>query len=116
MNYFDIINRLSGDGLDVALPGYRNGVCSSPYVVVQKSGTYRYAQSPALGYTLFTVHCYVPLYSYEQLDTLIRRVKSALKALEPDLRPVGNEGIFTINDSFKAHEGYLEFMLQKRLF
>ena len=114
MNYSDMITQLSRAGIEVALPGYRTGICTSPYVVVQNNGTYRFAQSPALGYTLFTVHCYVPLYGYEQLERLIERVKSALKPLEPDLRPAGNEGVFQINDSFKAHEGSVQYMIQRR--
>ena len=49
MNYFDIVNTLYRSGLDVALPGARQGVCTSPYVVVQDGGTFRYAQSAGLG-------------------------------------------------------------------
>lgn len=115
MNYSDITDALSRADIDVALPGARQGVCVSPYAVVQKTGTYRYASSPRLGYTVITVHCYVPLGCYGQLDILIGRVKAALRTLSPDLRPSGSEGIHLINDHFRAHESSVQYMLQKRL-
>ena len=115
MNYSDIVNTLCGSGIDVALPGARQGICTSPYVVVQNTGTYRYAQSAGLGYTLITVHCYAPLYGYEQLDRLIQSVRSALDSLRPDLRFAGGEGIHMINDKFRAHEGSVQYMLQRSL-
>ncbi|MBQ9901073.1 MAG: hypothetical protein IJM51_01615 [Clostridia bacterium] len=114
MNYPDIVNRLLDAGIDVAMPGTKQGICTSPYAVVQNAGTFRYAQSDRLGYTLITVHCYVPLYNYEQLDTLLQSVRSSLDALYPDLRFAGNEGAHIINDHFKANEGSLQYIIQRK--
>ena len=116
MTYDDIVTALTGAGISVKYPGAKPGVCNSPYVVVQNFGTYGYAQSRRLGYTLFEVHCYVPVNQYPQLDSLVSSVKAALAPLAADLRPTGNEGIHDINDTFKAHTGYVEYILQKRLF
>ncbi len=115
MNYSDVVNTLSRSGIDVAQPGAKPGICTSPYVVVQNAGTYRYAQSAGLGYTLVSVHCYTPLYAYEQLMILIERVKSALRCLEPDLRYAGNEAVHIINDSFRANEGSVQYLIQRSL-
>ena len=38
----------------------------------------------------------------------------ALTALEPDLRPTGHHGVHLINDRFRAHEGYVQYMIQRR--
>ena len=114
MNYLNIIDELSEAGIDVAFHGAKQDICIAPYVVVQKMGTFPYAQSNALGYSLYSVHCYVPLYGYELLDNLIERVKAALKCLEPDLRPLGSESAHLINDKFRAHEGSIQYMTQRR--
>ena len=114
MLYSVIINQLADAGIDVALPGAKQEICLAPYAVVQRSGTYHYAQSERLGYSLISVHCYAPLQSYDMLDDLIERVKSALKSLEPDLRPVGNESPHIINDKFRAHEASIDYYFQRR--
>ena len=116
MTYDDIVTALTGAGITVKYPGAKPGVCSSPYVVVQNFGTYDYAQSRRLGYTLIEVHCYVTVNQYQQLDSFISSVKAALAPLALDLRPTGNEGIHDINDTFRAHTGYVEYMIQKRLY
>lgn len=115
MTYQDIKNALAAAGIDVRLPGAKPGICKEPYVVVQENGTYPYAAFYRLGYTLITVHCYVPLQRYTDLEALVSRVKAALVPLSPDLRPTGNRGIDSINDTFKAHESSVEYMIQKRL-
>ena len=115
MNYWDIFETLSDAGIDVALPGIKQDICTFPYAVVQMSGTYPYAVSPGLGYTLITVHCYAPLNGFRQLGMLIERVKNALKGLEPDLRPTGNDGVQLINDKFRAHEGSVQYMIMRSL-
>ena len=115
MTYNDILETLSTAGIEVHYPSSKQGVCNSPYVVVQNFGTYDYAQSRRLGYTLIEVHCYVPVNQYQQLDSFISSVKAALAPLTLDLRPTGNEGIPDINDTFRAHTGYIEYMIQKRL-
>ena len=115
MNYWDIFQTLSDAGIDVALPGAKQDVCTFPYVMVQETGTFPYAVSPGLGYTLMTVHCYAPLGAYRQLDILIDRVKAALLPLAPDLRPSGDQGVHIINDKFRAHHGTVQYLVQKRL-
>lgn len=114
MIYADIQNALMTAGIDVRSPAAKQGVCTSPYVVAQDMGTYRYAQSNRLVYTLISVHCYVPLVNYDELSVLVQQVETALEELAPDLRPTGSRGIHTINDKFRAHETYLEYMVQKR--
>lgn len=115
MTYNDIMTALAGAGIAVQYPGAKQGVCTSPYVVVQDFGTYPYAQSTHLGYTLIEVHCFVPVGNYPALPLLISQVKAALAPLAADLRPTGGEGTHDINDTFKAHHGTVQYMLQKRL-
>ena len=115
MSYDDIMTALAGAGIAVKHPGAKQGVCSSPYAVVQNYGTYPYAQSTHLGYTLIEIHCYAPIGNYPALPLLISQVKAALAPLAADLRPTGGEGTHDINDTFKAHHGTVQYMLQKRL-
>ena len=116
MTYDDTMTALAGAGIAVKYPGAKPGVCTSPYVVVQGFGTYPYAQSTHLGYTLIEIHCYAPIGNYPALPLLISQVKAALAPLAADLRPTGSEGIHDINDTFKAHHGTVQYMLQKRLY
>ena len=116
MTYDDIMTALAGAGIDVRYPGAKQGICNSPYVVVQDFGTYPYAQSTHLGYKLIEIHCYAPIGNYPALPQLIAQVKNALAPFSPDLRPTGGEGIHDINDTFRAHEGAVQYMLQKRLY
>ena len=114
MTYHDVKNALYAAGLDVWYPAAKQGVCLTPYVVVQNMGTFPYAQSSRLMYTLLSIHCYVPLGNYDGLKILVGRVRDALAPLMPDLRPVGNESVHTVNDTFRAHETYLEYIVQKK--
>ena len=115
MKYQEIQRALRAVGIDVRNPAAKQGVCDAPYVVVQEMGTYRYAQSHRLGYTLVSVHCYVPMARYDQLEMLTQRVREALAGLAPDLRPTGNAGVHSINDRFRAHETYVEYMIQRKV-
>ncbi len=114
MNGENIRTALRAAGIAVLAPAAAQGVCLSPYTVVQHMGTYRYAQSNRLTYTLWSVHCYVPLSDYEALGVLVERVRAALAALAPDLRPTGSEGVHIVNDKFRAHETYLEYLVQQK--
>ena len=115
MTYDDIMTALAGAGIAVQYPGAKPGICTSSYAVVQNYGTYPYAQSTHLGYTLIEIHCYAPIGNYPALPQLIAQVKAALVPLAADLRPTGGEGTHDINDTFKAHHGTVQYMLQKRL-
>ena len=108
MTYDDIMTALAGAGIAVQYPGAKPGICTS-------YGTYPYAQSTHLGYTLIEIHCYAPIGNYPALPLLISQVKAALAPLAADLRPTGGEGTHDINDTFKAHHGTVQYMLQKRL-
>ena len=116
MTYDDIMTALAGAGIDVRYPGAKQGICNSPYVVVQDYGTYPYAQSAHLGYKLIEIHCYAPIVNYPALPQLIAQVKAALVPLAADLRPTGGEDTHDINDTFKAHHGTVQYMVQKRLY
>lgn len=116
MTVEDVKCALSAAGIETHDPGERPGICTSPYVVVRSGGTYAYAVSGRVGYTLIEVHGYVPLPQYAALDALMRRVMAVLAPLAPDLRPTGSQELHTINDKFKAHESTVEYMVQKRLF
>ena len=115
MDYQDIMDGLRRAGIDVRYPGAKPGICTTSYAVVQNYGTYPYAQSTHLGYTLIEIHCYAPIGNYPALPLLISQVKAALAPLAADLRPTGGEGTHDINDTFKAHHGTVQYMLQKRL-
>lgn len=101
-------------GVAVMYPAAKQGICQAPYAVVQDMGTFRYPQSDRLVYTLLAVRCYVPLHDYPALGRLVDTVRAALAPLAPDLRPVGGEGVHTVNEKFHAHETYVEYIIQKK--
>lgn len=113
MLYKNIVSALTKAGIAVYDPGLKIGICTAPYVVVQESGSYRFAESWRLGYTLIEVHCYVPLNQYAALAELVNFVKSALRPLYPDLRPTGTVQPYGINDKFKAHQAAVEYQILK---
>ena len=115
MDYSDITSALSAAGIDVKLPGAKRDVCLAPYVVVQRLGTYPFAGSRDVGYSLAAVHCFVPLGSYPSLALLAELVKAALRPLAPDLRQSGEESAHFINDRFRAHAVTLQFVILRTL-
>lgn len=115
MNDETIRDALRTAGIETADPAACLGVCFAPYTVVQNMGTFRYAQSDRLAYTLMAVHCYAPLADYAGLKRLVGQVREALLPLAPDLRSLGGEGAHLVNDTFRAHETRLEYIIQKRM-
>ena len=115
MDYSAITAALSAAGIDVLLPGAKPDVCLAPYVVVQRLGTFPFAASRDVGYSPVAVHCFVPLGCYHSLAPLAEAVRSALRPLEPDLRPSGEESAHFINDKFRAHAVTLQFVILRTL-
>ncbi len=115
MTCHEVMAALAAAGISVYYPAAKQEICREPYAVVQNGGTYRYASSDRVGYSLVTVHCYVPVGRYPLLDILVGQVRTALSALSPDLRPTGRESVHIVNDRFRAHECTVEYMVQKKL-
>lgn len=83
-----IISALRAAGLQAFPAGVHEGICRSPYCVVQPlSGA---LLSPAGGYMRYRVHMYVPADRPELLDDLALSVKEALE-------PAGREGWLTLS-------------------
>ncbi len=115
MTCYEVTAALAAAGISVYYPAAKQEICREPYVVVQNGGTYRYASSDRLGYSLVAVHCFVPVGRYPLLDRLVGQVREALAPLSPDLRPTGRESAHIVNDRFRAHECTVEYLVQKKL-
>jgi len=114
--YDELKQILRDAGMTVQNPGQHPDKCTSPYIVVQNTGTYPSIASNRTGYTLVTVHCYVPLNSYGKLQPLINSVKQAVWPHRSNYRPTGNEGIHVIDQNFMAHTSYIEYQVLRRLY
>lgn len=108
-----IYSALNNAGLKVYPSGGHNGICMSPYCVVQQAGTYTAGDDKPgrNSYTGYYVHAYAPLGNYLKLPELLDSVRSALNNLEDEhiVYFTGFESIHQIDDKFAAHTAYLEY-------
>ena len=111
MNRTDkIIGALRAAGLDAFPVGVHEGVCSSPYCVVQPvSGA---LLSPAGGYMRYRVHMYVPADRPELLDDLSGSVRDALRGAEADgqLQLSLPGGSVDVDDTYLAACSFCEYV------
>lgn len=113
MNYSSIEKALISAGIQVKRPGTHEGICHTPYCVVQQHGTYPFAATIHQGYTLYLIHIYVPLDRYTALEQMCALVRHALS--KTSLRPTGNESAAEILDNYKAHTMSLEYMAMREI-
>lgn len=110
-----IRDTLKTAGLLVYDPGKCPDVCQAQYLVVKPGGTYPFARTNKLGYTLATVFLFVPLAKYEELEPLAVQVQTLLKPLQSQVRPTGNISPDIIEDVYRAHSRTIEYMILKTL-
>lgn len=110
----DIFLNLKKQGFDVYSPGIKTGECVSEYVVVKNDGSSKHAIF-STDVDLYAVMCYVPKNKYSSLEPLVRRVKNAMKRLEPMIKPYGTQTPSYYDDSYKAHMVSIEYKNYKKL-
>ena len=109
----DIFRHLKKHGFDVYSPGVKVS-CTSPYIVVTHNGATRYTGISTMIDT-YSVMVYVPKQEYSQLEVLVERVKSAMKELEPVIKPYGFQTPSYYDDGFKAHMISVEYKNYKKM-
>jgi len=105
-----IIQALRDAELKAYLPGIHEGLCLSPYCVVQAlSGS---LLCPSGGYVRYRVHLYVPADRPEEMDALSLSVREAL-------RPCVADGWLTlaqpcssvlVSDTYRAAYSYIDYV------
>ncbi len=105
-----IISTLRAAGLQAFPAGVHEGICRSPYCVVQPvSGA---LLSPAGGYMRYRIHMYVPAGLPEQLDELALSVRDALRDAEirRELALSLPGGSVDVDDTFRAACSFCEYV------
>lgn len=108
-----VITALENAGIPAYYPGQHEGICTSPYCVVQSMGSFPEAgRGP--GYEIIRIHLYVPVGRFSLLETLIEQVESALSGPvgQGQLRPYEEVGACLIEEAFRAHTCYLDCRVQ----
>lgn len=98
----DIFLHLQNKGFEVYSPGIKVGECSSPYVVVKNDGSSRHDLF-STNVDLYALMCYVPKNNYSYLEVFVSQVKSAMKEIEPMIKPTGQQTPSYYDDTYKAH-------------
>lgn len=105
-----IINRLREAGIRAFLPGAHEGICVSPYCVVQLySGT---LSTPRGGYARYRVHIFAPAAQPELLEPLADDVRAALLSLEQDgsFQLAQPRGATVTEDAYRAVSSYIDYV------
>lgn len=110
----DIYLHLKKSGFDVYSPGIKTGECTKEYLVVKNDGSSKHA-SFSTDNDFYAVMCYVPRNKYSTLESLVQRVKEAMKDLEPMILPYGAQTSSYYDDSFKAHMVSIEYKNYKKI-
>ena len=110
----DIYLHLMKSGLDVYSPGIITGECTNEYLVMKNDGSSKHA-SFSTDNDFYAVMCYVPRNKYSTLESLVQRVKEAMKDLEPMILPYGTQTSSYYDDSFKAHMVSIEYKNYKKI-
>ena len=110
----DIYLHLKKSGFDVYSPGIKTGEYTKEYLVVNNDGSSKHA-SFSTDNDFYAVMCYVPRNKYSTLESLVQRVKEAMKDLEPMILPYGTQTSSYYDDSFKAHMVSIEYKNYKKI-
>ncbi len=107
------INALKNGGLDVYPPAFYEGICTSPYCVVQYLGSFPQS-GPGTGYDLLRVHLYAPVGQFSLMQELKRKAEKAMDTLIKNgaVRPCEGVGACIVDDTYKAHACYLDYRVQ----
>lgn len=107
------IEALKEGGVEVYTPAHHEGVCTSPYCVVQYIGSV--PGSPAgTGYDLLRINLYAPIGRFFLMEELKKKAEDAMAVLikSGSVRPCEGVGACTVNDTYKAHVCYLDYRVQ----
>lgn len=98
-----IRSALEAQGVTVYLPAQHEGLCLSPYVVLQPLGEERNGRKRT-GRAFVRLHFLVPLRDFSKMETLLQKAQPALKALERGghIRR-GSLGTAVVDEGFRAH-------------
>ncbi len=109
----ECVNALKAGGLTVHMPASHEGVCMSPYCVVQYLGAYPNSGA-GTGEQVLRIHLYAPIGQFFLVKELKDRAEAALQPLveSGSLRPCEGVGVCNVNDTFKAHACYLDYRVQ----
>lgn len=110
----DIFLHLQSAGFDVYPPAIKVGECTEEYIVVKNDGSSRHA-GLSTDDDFYAVMCYVPKQAYSSLETLVQRVKGAMKELEPMILPYGSQTPSYYDDSVKAHMVSIQYKNYKKM-
>lgn len=111
----DIFDLLVSKGFEVYSPGTKKGECTSEYIVVKNDGSTQHILA-STDVDLYAVMCYVPQQQYSRLETLVLRVKQAMKELYPQVIPYGSQTPSYYDDNYKAHMISIEYKNYKKMF
>ncbi len=95
------------------MPASHDGICTSPYCVVQYLGAYP-DSGAVTGAEVIRIHLYAPVGRFSALCELKHKAEEALSFLvaEGALRPCEGVGACTVNDIYKAYACYLDYRVQ----
>ncbi len=104
------VNALKEGGLSVYMPSSHEGVCTSPYCVVQFLGSYP-RSGMGTGYDVLRVHLYVPIGRFALMEELLKKAENAMLPLieSSAVRPCEGIGACTVDDTYKAHACCLDY-------
>ena len=110
----DIFKHLKESGFEVYSPGIKLGDCLSEYLVVKNDGSTKHINF-STNVELYSVLCYVPKDKYSTLEVLVKKVREAMKSLEPMITPYGAQSPSYYDDGFKAHMISIEYQNYKKI-
>lgn len=97
-----IFKTLKAAGLDVYSPGQHQGECTAPYVVLKDSGV-NGIPGFSSNRALYDILCYVPQKRFSTLEGYIETVKTAMKPLDPEIKPMQSQTGSFLDDVVKGH-------------
>lgn len=110
----DIYNVLKKKGIDVYSPGQHKGECTSKYVVV-KVGNLAKVQNVSTVQRLYDLLLYVPKDEYSSLELFEEEVKTAMKELEPMIRPMFSQTGSFFDDTVDGHMTSLQYLNYRKI-
>ncbi len=110
----DVVRHLKAKKFDVYSPGVKVGECTECYIVVKNDGSSQMSNI-STDEDLYAVMVYVPKMQYSKLESLVQRVKEAMKDLEPMILPYGQQTPSYYDDGVKAHTISIEYKNYKKL-
>ncbi len=107
------IDALRKGGLTVYTPASHDGVCASPYCVVQYLGSVLHS-SAGTGIDMLRIHIYAPIGRFFLIEEMREKTEKAMRPLIESgaVRPCESVGACVVDDTFKAHSCYLDYRVQ----